>query len=126
VTVQNTNAPQGSSNATVGTLIAAGTNNLTQIKGTLGRLYFFHVRSKAAAARYVKLFNLPSASVTMGVTNANMNFEIPANGELNLPISSLGLNMGGTGISFALVTGEALNNNTAVTASDLIVNWSTA
>lgn len=115
-----------SSGASVGTLIAAGSNNLTQIKGTIGRLYFFHVRSKAASARYVKLFNLPSASVTMGTTSATMNFEIPANGELNLDMGPTGLNMGGTGISFALVTGEALNNNTAVTASDLIVNWSFA
>lgn len=114
----------GASNGvTPGTLIAAGTNNLTQIKGTVGKLHFFHVRSKAASARYVKLFNLPSASVTMGTTPATMNFEIPANGELNLPIPSLGFNMGGTGISFALVTGESLTNNTAVTASDLIVNW---
>jgi hypothetical protein len=119
-------ASGATSGASPGTLIAAGTNNLTQIKGSIGRLYFFHVRSKAASARYVKLFNLPSASVTMGTTSATMNFEIPANGELNLQIPSVGLNMGGTGISFALVTGEALTNNTAVTASDLIVNWSFA
>lgn len=115
-----------SSGASVGTLIAAGSNNLTQIKGTIGRLFFFHVRNQVASVRYVKLFNLPSASVTMGTTNATMNFMVPASGELNLPIPSLGLNMGGTGISFALVTGEALNNNTAVTASDLIVNYSWA
>jgi hypothetical protein len=119
-------ASGATSGASVGTLIAAGSNNLTQIKATIGRLYFFHVRSKAASARYVKLFSLPSASVTMGTTAATMNFEIPANGELNLSIPAAGLNMGGTGISFALVTGEALTNNTAVTASDLIVNYSWA
>jgi hypothetical protein len=119
-------ASGATSGASVGTLIAAGTNNLTQIKGTIGRLYFFHVRNQVASIRYVKLFNLPSASVTMGTTAATMNFMVPASGELNLPIPSVGLNMGGTGISFALVTGEGLTNNVAVTASDLIVNYSWA
>lgn len=119
-------ASGATSSASVGTLIAAGTNNLTQIKGTIGRLYFFHVRNQVASIRYVKLFNLPSASVTMGTTAATMNFMVPASGELNLPIPSVGLNMGGSGISFALVTGEGLTNNVAVTASDLIVNYSWA
>jgi len=119
-------ASGATSGASVGTLIAAGTNNLTQIKSSIGRLYFFHVRNQVASIRYVKLFNLPSASVNMGVTNATMNFMVPASAELNLPIPSVGLNMGGTGISFALVTGEGLTNNTAVTASDLIVNYSWA
>ena len=119
-------ASGATSGASVGTLIAAGTNNLTQIKGTIGRLFLMHVQNQVASVRYLKLFNLPSASVTMGTTSATMNFVIPASGTLNLNIPSVGLNMGGTGISFALTTGASLTDNTAVTASDLIVNYSWA
>ena len=108
--------------ATPFTLIAAGTNNLTQLKATIGRIITLHIRNRVASERFLKLFALPSASVTMGTTNATHSFPIPASGELNLPIPATGWNMGGTGISFALTTGLALNDNSAVTANDLVVN----
>jgi hypothetical protein len=114
------------SGASVSTLIAAGSNNLTQLKSSIGRLYLVHVQNQVASVRYLKLFNLPSASVTMGVTSANMNFVIPASGTLNLNIPSTGLSMGGTGITFALTTGSSLTDNSAVTAADLICNFSWA
>jgi len=113
----------GASNgASVSTLIAAGTNNLTQLKSSLGRIHIIDIENVAVTVRYLKLFNLPSASVTMGSTSATMNFAIPASGKLSI-VTDLGLNLGGTGISYATTTGSSLTDNTAVTAGDLIMNF---
>lgn len=109
---------------TVGTLVSAATNNLTQLKASLGRIYFLHAVNTTATIQYLKLFNLPSASVTMGTTSATMNFMIPANGTLALPLSDIGLCLIGTGITFAITTGASLTDNTATTAGAVLLNYS--
>jgi len=108
--------------STMSTLVSAGTNNLTQLKASLGRIHMIHIQNTNALIRYLKIFNLPSASVTMGSTAAVGNFSIPGSGKLQIE-TPLGLNYGGTGISFAMVTGSSLTDNTAVTAGDLIANF---
>lgn len=108
--------------ASVSTLISAATNNLTQLKATLGRLYIIDIQNTVASIRYLKLFALPSASVTMGTTSATLNFSIPASGKLSI-VTDLGINLGGTGISFALTGGSALTDNTAIGAGDLVCNF---
>ena len=108
--------------ASVSTLISAATNNLTQLKGTIGRLYIVDIQNTVASIRYLKLFSLPSASVTMGTTNATLNFSIPASGKLTI-VTDMGINLGGTGITYALTGGSALNDNTAIGAGDLICNF---
>lgn len=111
-----------SNGASVSTLVSAATNNLTQLKSSLGKLLLIDIQNTVASIRYLKLFNLPSASVTMGVTSATMNFSIPASGKLTV-VTALGINMSGTGISFALTTGSSLTDNTAGGAGDLICNF---
>lgn len=111
-----------SNGASVSTLISAATNNLTQLKGTLGKVFIIDIQNTVASIRYLKLFNLPSASVTMGTTNATLNFSIPASGKLTI-VTDLGINLGGTGISYALTGAAALNDNTAIGAGDLICNF---
>jgi hypothetical protein len=113
----------GASNgASVATLISAATNNLTQLKSSLGKIFIIDIQNTVASIRYLKLFNLPSASVTMGTTNATLNFSIPASGKLSI-VTALGINMGGTGVSYALTGGSALNDNTAIGAGDIIANF---
>lgn len=113
----------GASNgASVSTLISAATNNLTQLKSSLGKIFIIDIQNTVASIRYLKLFNLPSASVTMGTTNATLNFSIPASGKLSI-VTALGINMGGTGVSYALTGGSALNDNTAIGAGDIIANF---
>ena len=104
------------------TLISAATNNLTQLKSSLGRIHIIDIQNTVASIRYLKLFSLPSASVTMGTTNATQNYSIPASGKLSI-ITDLGINLGGTGVSYALTGGSALNDNTAIGAGDLIANF---
>lgn len=111
-----------SNGSTVTTLISAATNNLTQLKATLGKIHMVDIFNTVASVRYLKVFNLPSASVTMGTTNATLNFPIAASGRLQI-VSTLGINPGGTGLSYALTGGSALNDNTAIGAGDLICNF---
>jgi hypothetical protein len=111
-----------SNGATVSTLISAATNNLTQLKASLGKVHVIDIQNTVASIRYLKLFNLPSASVTMGTTSATLNFSIPASGKLSI-VTDLGINLGGTGVSYALTGGSALNDNTAIGAGDLIANF---
>ena len=122
VTAINTSATANGS--TVGTLVSAATNNLTQIKSSAGRLYMLTADNTTATIQYVKLFSLPSASVTMGTTSATQNFMIPASGSLKIPLTDSGLYLGGTGISFAITTGSSLTDNTATTAGAVLVNYS--
>lgn len=113
----------GASNgATMTTLVSAATNNLTQLKASLGKIHLIDIQNTNASIRYLKIFNLPSASVTMGTTAAVGNFSIPGSGKLQIE-TSLGLNYGGTGISYAMTTGSSLTDNTAVGAGDLIANF---
>lgn len=113
----------GASNgSTMTTLVSAATNNLTQLKSSLGKIHLIDIQNTNAAVRYLKIFSLPSASVTMGTTAAVGNFSIPGSGKLQIE-TPLGLNYGGTGISYAMVTGSSLTDNTAVGAGDLIANF---
>lgn len=115
-------ANSASNGASVNTLISAATQNLTHLKNSPGKMFFVSCQNTVASIRYLKLFNLPSTSVAMGTTNATMNFLIPASGNL-LFETDLGINLGGTGISYALTGGSALNDNTAIGAGDIIANF---
>jgi hypothetical protein len=108
--------------ASVTTLISAASNNLTQLKATLGRIHIIDIQNTVASIRYLKLFSLPSASVTMGTTSATQNYSIPASGKLSI-VTDLGINLGGTGVSYALTGGSSLTDNTAIGAGDLIANF---
>jgi hypothetical protein len=109
--------------ASVATLVSTASNNLNQLKGTIGRLYMIDIINTNAAARYLKLFSLPSASVTMTSTSPVLNFAIPGtNGKLSI-YTSIGINLGGTGIAYAITGGSALLDNTSIGAGDCIANF---
>lgn len=110
---------------TPGTLVAAATNNLTTVKASSGTLGYLSGSNNAAYPLYIKVFD---GSPTMGTTNAIAQWEIPANAtaangsgrEVHLPPQGLKFS---TGIYLALTKGQALNDNTAVAASDGTVTW---
>jgi hypothetical protein len=109
--------------ASVATLISTASNNLNQLKGTIGRLYLIDILNTNASPRYLKLFNLPSASVTMTSTVPSLNFAIPGtNGKLTI-VTDIGINLGGTGIAYAITGGSALLDNTSIGAGDCIANF---
>lgn len=110
---------------TLGKVISASGNNKTSIKGSAGTLGFLTVSNTNASARYLKLYNVASGSVTVGTTVPDLTFLIPGNANgagSNIPIPTQGLAFG-TAITMALTTGAADNDSGSVAASEIIVNY---
>jgi hypothetical protein len=87
---------------------AANSNNATVVKASAGRVYHINGQNAAAGVRYLKLYNKATAP-TVG-TDIPFSFEFSS-------VSGLAMS---TGISYGLVTGAADNDNTSVTAADIL------
>jgi len=102
--------------------IAAADNDAV-IKASAATVYFVSIQSIDATPVYLKLFDL--ASFTPGTSTADMQFMAPSQGDALG--SGLTINFGPHGIQFAnglcalVATGLALDNNTAVSANEVIV-----
>lgn len=117
--VQSVPATSGGLSST--TIVSAASNNLTQIKASAGQLYFAHAGNINASPRYVKVFYLPSASVTMGTTRADAQFMIPGNtagAGFVVPIEK-GIGGGGSGLTIAITGGISLTDNTSISANEV-------
>lgn len=88
-----------------------------QIKGGAGRLVGMVVSNTATSARWVKIFNALSASVTPGTTSALTEFAIGPNATVEWHVE--GGAAFSTGITIMVTGGQGLTNNTAVTAGDV-------
>ncbi len=75
-----------------------GTSTLTQISSTAAQLYWIHCTNLTSAVAYLQVFNLASASVTLGSTPPTLEFAIPTQGDTN-----------GAGFVFAIPNGVALS-----------------
>ena len=103
--------------ATLANVNCPATAAAQQLKSGAGRLLGLTLSNTNAAARFVKLFNALSASVTPGTTSALAEIAIPPN-------RSVVWNLEGgaafsTGITVMVTGGQGLTNNTAVTAGDV-------
>jgi len=106
---------------TVQTLVSANSNNLTAVKASAGQIGWINaVNNSASTWHYLKVFNVPSGSVTMGTTTATLNLGIPPGGGLVIPNTALAL--GGSGIAIAVTAGISLTDNTSATANAIAVN----
>jgi len=88
-----------------------------QIRSGAGRLVGMVVTNTAASARWVKVFNALSASVTPGTTSALTEFGIGPNATVRWHAEG-GAGFS-TGITIMVTGGQGLTNNTAVTAGDV-------
>jgi len=115
-----TDTPGTSGGLSFSYVLSAASNNKTQAKGSAGQLFTVVVTNTNAAARYLKIFNNTSAGVTMGTTNADFQFVIPGNtAGAGIAINiDKGIAMG-TGITYAITAGVALNDNTSVAANEV-------
>jgi hypothetical protein len=100
------------------TVVSANTNNATVVKAGPGLLYGWSVNNINAAVRYLKFYN--KASAPAPATDAEMLVvAVPTvSGQtvmLPVPLEF------DTGISWALVTGIAANDNTSVSATEHVV-----
>jgi hypothetical protein len=101
----------------------AAEDNDKVIKGSAGTVYFISVQSIDAAPVYLKLFD--AASITPGVTSADLQFMCPAN---TTAASGAGIVLNfspgiefATGINALIATGIALDDNSAVSANEVVV-----
>lgn len=88
-----------------------------QIRSGAGRLIGLVVSNSATSARWVKIFNLLSASVTPGTTSALTEFAIGAGQTVEVTVEG-GIAFS-TGITIMVTAGQGLTNNAAVTAGDV-------
>ena len=81
---------------------------------------FLTFLNTTAAVAYLQVFNLPSASVTLGTTVPALSIGVPASAALVLPLPEDGLNLGGDGLSVAGTTTRA---GVTGAAQDLNIGW---
>lgn len=103
--------------ATLTNINCPATPAAQQIKGTAGRLIGLCLFNTSASVRWLKIFNLASASVTPGTTSATTEVGIPAGGRLEMFVE--GGAAFGTGITVMITGAAGLTNNTAVTLADV-------
>jgi hypothetical protein len=120
--VQASLKPQTSGGLTPYHLIAAGTTNATSVKGSAGQLYAYYLSNVSASPRYVKFFDKASAP-TLGTDTPVLTLMLPGNsagsGANNAIPNGIAF---ANGIAIAITANAADNDNTGVTASDVIVN----
>lgn len=82
---------------------ASLSTTVTQIKASAGAIYMLRCYNPNASAVFIQVFNLPSASVTLGTTTPTQSYGIAA----SVPggfASAMPLALGGSGISYAATT----------------------
>ena len=97
-----------------------------EVKGSAGTLYGGIAINLASAVRYLKFYNAPTASVTVGTTTPVITIPIPAEssnlgGGFVLPIPAQGVAFS-AGITVAAVTGVADNDTTGAGTNEVVVN----
>lgn len=103
--------------ATLTNVLCPATPAAQQLKSGAGRLLSIVVTNNNAAARWLKIFNLASASVTPGTTSATSEIGIAPNTTLTWSLE--GGAAFSTGITIMVTGAQGLTNNTAVTAGDV-------
>lgn len=94
--------------------------NVTDVKASGGYVHSLEVRNADAAIRFLQLFNVPAASVTLGTTAPTQSYSIPASGSMDKffdnPMKFK------SGISYALTTTDT-GNTAPTTAGTLNVGY---
>jgi hypothetical protein len=103
--------------ATLTNINSPATPAAQQIRSGAGRLIGFVVSNSATSARWVKIFNALSASVTPGTTSALSEFAIGAGQTVEFHVEG-GIAFS-TGITIMITAGQGLTNNAAITAGDV-------
>jgi hypothetical protein len=100
------------------TLVSAAGTNATTISGqrNVGTIW---LTNTTASWRFIKIYN--ASTFTVGTTTPNLNVGIPPNSTIDLSTSFWSIRVG-TALSYALTTGSALLDATAVSAGDFLVN----
>lgn len=113
-TVQSSATVVGTSMAKV---LSAASTNATNLKGTAGRIYGYHLVNTSASVKYVRLYNKATAP-TVGTDSPAAVIPIPANGSVivdhTVPMSFA------TGMGYSITGSFADLDATAVAAGEVI------
>lgn len=76
---------------------------VTNVKASGGYLHSIEVRNADAAVRFLQIFSVPAACVTLGTTAPTQSFSIPASGSMDKNFGAAPMKLD-SGISYALTT----------------------
>jgi hypothetical protein len=103
--------------------IAPATPAVNTVKAAAGVVTSITCFNLLATPVYINLFDLASGSITLGTTSANYKFMCPGNTAGAGFVASLPWAVSfATGINYSVSGAIALTDNTAITASSVIVN----
>jgi hypothetical protein len=112
--------PQASGGLSVAHFVAAASNNATNVKASAGQVYQIDAYNNAAYPVYLKLYNSATSPTSCGATGLFKVVGIQSGTQHTLQTEE-GWALG-TGIGYCLTKGIADADNTAVLASDAVVD----
>jgi hypothetical protein len=112
-----TQRPATSGGSSLAKVLAAGSTNATSVKASAGQLYSYQFSNANAAFRYVHFYNKASAP-TVGTDVPVLTVGVPAGGSVSW-CDPNGTPFG-TGIAYAITTGAAVDDTGAVSANDVM------
>ena len=98
-------------------ILSPATPAVQTIKAAAGRLLSITATNTNAAARFIKIWNTASGSITLGTTAALYEIAIPPNQTVQFVMEG-GIGFA-TAINMAVTGGQGLTNNAAVTLGDV-------
>jgi len=118
------NPSTGNGFSTHWTAISTASTNAQNVKSGATSIGAMTISNTSASIRYFKIFNLTVAP-TMGTSTPVLNYAIMPNSTMVIDCSFAGIRLS-SGLSYAITGGQALLDNTAVGAGDVVVNISYA
>lgn len=103
--------------ATPANVLSPATPAVQTVKAAAGRLLSMVLTNTNVAARFLKVWNLASGSITLGTTAALFEIGIPPNQTIEFSLEG-GLGFS-TAINIAVTGGQGLTNNAAITLGDV-------
>ena len=102
------------------TATSAASTNATNVKASNTNIGSLIISNTSSSIKYLKLFNLTVAP-TMGTSSPVLNYAIMPNSTMAIDCGFAGIRFP-VGLSYAITSGQALLDNTAVGAGDVVVN----
>ena len=99
------------------TFLSVAVKAAVNIKTSKGSMLYMHAVNGDADVRYIQVFNVPAASVTLGTTVPVLVLTLPASSSNTFSFPSL-VSLEGTGISVAATT--TATGNTTSTANCVV------
>ena len=114
-------ATQGGNSAAA--VLSAASTNLTSIKSSAGQVFGYQISDTNTYWIYVKFFNLPTGSITVGTTSPVLTIGVPPGGSVTYNTTNGWVFS--ADISYCITKNSAATDATAVAAGDAVgvIEW---